>query len=51
MNGLFDDIVLAFDHGTITLSGELPTTLPTWFERGPKQPPTVVAALRGGPPA
>lgn len=31
--GLFDDVALRFDQGTITLSGDLPQTLPTWFER------------------
>lgn len=32
-SGLFGEPVLAFDQGTITLSGDLPATLPTWFER------------------
>lgn len=31
-SGLFDDPTIGFDQGTITLSGDLPTTLPTWFE-------------------
>ncbi|MBI2844037.1 MAG: DEAD/DEAH box helicase [Armatimonadetes bacterium] len=30
---MFDEVTLSFDQGTVTLSGNLPETLPTWFER------------------